>query len=374
MRSVDWFDPKRFAKKKSLFGIMTNVLSQDNLQHQANCVGDKGVTLIVGYASVCRTMVSSVKYIPKKANDVHRLLETAQKEGRDSFSFVDVKGMESLIMWDPFPLVALCRVHMSRGQLLQLAHRLEGAPAYSFDPIQIERLAPPQNLKLSTPATEVIEEDSDDDSATDDFTVTNDQLIGTELEGLTVDTTWSEVGGIMSKGAIHPTVEKDLEAKMQFLNTDSHPFVGLRLLRSLLASDDVDTPLLHLLMAAELSQHDREKASAGESLNRYLDAIRRAKSTERLHPLTLIVEARLAHDKRQSLQLLRLFLTLFPKQNQLLTEVELDKLDDDDDTSSEVSESSEVIDPLLQKWIELKDSYPGEAVSGAMEELLKLTG
>eukprot|EP00978_Attheya_sp_CCMP212_P048295 scaffold499748_cov63-Attheya_sp.AAC.2 len=245
--STNSFDPKIFVKPSTLSGIITKELTPNNLMALAR-EGSKNITLLLGYASVCRTFAFDKKKLPTKNRKAKQhLLRTMQDDMYDSMVYVNTSGYHHLIIWEPFPLIAICRITLSNADLQRMSHNLQGDSTYNLKPIRIARTSLPDKLILSEPRNIECDEDSTTKELMMDIA---GGLDGTLLDGLAVDITWSQSAGIMSKGRLNERVEADLEIKMQFINQDARPFAAIKLLQALIRSKTVDTPLLNLLLAA----------------------------------------------------------------------------------------------------------------------------
>ena len=246
-------------------------------------------------------------------------------------SFLDDKGFQSLLVLDPYPMVALCRLTLTREKLDILASQLDGMELPDLKPQKVV-LRPLTNgctpfataNRDNTPLSA-----SDDEEESDDEESTNDELLekearvhlkGTEFEGLLLDVNWS--GGFDLGDQIPKSVEKNLSMKMRFMNDNAPAFAGLQLIRTLLAEDNMDA--LHLLMAAESVAHSPKEAR--ESLNKYRQFVQSGQADLRLHPWALIIAARLEEGDVMQTKLLSTYRHFFPLQDQFLKEDELDLL------------------------------------------------
>jgi hypothetical protein len=354
-------------------GIHVTPLTAENLTHlSANSSSTIPLTLFVGFVSMTRTKKLGKDSVPKKRNEKRQLVISLRKDFYDSLLFTDQKGFKSLIVWEPFPLVEVCKVTLTPDQLLALLKSFSGPPVPDLEPAAIRYQPPPNGLTLSVPVEnsppDTDDDVDDDDSYRDDKNsqALHEQLFGTILEGFDVDLKWS--GGISSNGAISTGQEKDLLQKMQFATPEAAPFSAIKMLRTLMGSKSSDR-ILHLLAAAEMLGRDQEKAR--ESLVAYLKESM-AKGLL-LHPWALIVAARL--ETSSSKQLLSIYLQTFPLQERYLTHEEIDQCRssdvDSDDGSTDASEGG---DRLQQEWDQFKADYPHEARSDSTEKLLNLVG
>jgi hypothetical protein len=308
--------------------------------------------------------------VPTKKDGKRKLMFNLQKAFYDSLLFTDLKGFKSLIVWEPFPLVEVCKVKLTLDQLLALLRYFSGSLLPDLEPSGIKYYPPPSGLTLSVPVENSPSEtdDDDDDSYQDDKTsqALYDQLAGTILEGFDVDLKWP--GGIWSGGAINTGLENDLLQKMQFATPGAVPFSAIKMLRTMMESKSSLDRILHLLVAAEMVERDQEKAR--QSFDVYLKESM-AKGLL-LHPWALIVAGRL--ETSSSKQLLTTYLQSFPLQERYLTREELDECRSSDENSDDDSDASEGGDKLQQEWDQLKADYGHETISDATEKLLNLVG
>jgi hypothetical protein len=362
---LDHFDPKRFVKPNTMYGMMTKTLCSTNIRKVASSMEEEVSTLLVGYATVVKTKDHGTEDIPggKKRG---AFVKSLWGENYDSLLYT-MKGFENLIVWEPFPVQSICRAQLSMDQLLEFAEQLEALPLQNLTPAEMTFSKPPKLCIISDSTTPVnSESDGDDDSSTDG----RDEALeysfrGTCLEGLLVDISWT--GGINSDGVVPENVERNLLDKMQFVNKSAKPFLALNQLKSLLSSSP-DCPILHLLMAAELTDHSPEKA--GHEFDIYISRMKDSDNGERIHPWSIIVAARL--DPEHSKELLAAFLTSFPMYDDLLLPNELGILKDV--TGSDGEAEMEWPEKLKQQWSQLQNDNPGETRSDAMGKLLNLTG
>jgi len=151
------------------------------------------------------------------------------------------------------------------------------------------------------------------------------------------------------------------------VNPRARPFDAIKRLRSLMEQND--GKLLSLLMAAEHVKLFPDRAK--EFLTHYVDDVRANRFSEKLHPWSLIVAARL--DNAHSKNLLRMFIAAFPRQKEILTAQEA-KMANEDDKSEATLKNIDWSESLHQEWAALRDKYPDETQSKATEDLLNLTG
>jgi len=353
-----------------MHGIITKTMSKKNLSRLAEKAHSEPLTLLIGFASVARTKVT-LKALPKKNRG--DMLQSLLNNSYDSMLYPE-NGFTNLIVWDPFPLTAVYRLKVTNEQLLHLAGNVGdkfGEP--SLEPLSVSYKAPPKGFL--TGYSVFNSEDDDDDADSSAGLHLRDQqdekvrgaLHGTVLEDLRVDVDWP--GGINSDGILQPNVEQDLMDKLQFVNRDSPPLKAIQLLKKLLSKANAEkSSLLQLLLAAETTNHDPERAK--EYLQKFVQSARQFKSNKRIHPWSIIVAARVepAHADR----LLSIFVHLFPLQQGLLQESELHSLRGDENEKSDGTPGwSELLE---DEWRALQERYPKETKSEAMEELLALTG
>jgi hypothetical protein len=349
-------------------GIHVTPLTAENLTHLlATSSSAIPLTLLLGFVSMARTKLLG-KDSTKKRNEKKQLVITLRKDFYDSLLFTDQKGFNSLIVWEPFPLVEVCKVTLTPDQLLALVNTFSGSTLPDLEPTAIKYQPPPNELTLSVPVeNSPPETDDDDDSYQDDKAsqALRDGLLGTILVGFDIDLQWP--GGISSEGAIDTGLENDLLQKMQFAAPGAAPFSAIKLLRTLQKSENSDR-ILHLLVAAEMLGRDQERAR--QSFDAYLKESM-AKGLL-LHPWALIVAARL--EASSSKQLLTIYLQNFPLQERYLTPEEIDECRLNDERSVDGSDASQGGDKLQQEWDQLKTDYPHETRSDATEKLLNLVG
>jgi len=373
------FDPKLFVKNAaSMHGIICKVLTEANLLKLAETVNKGEVTLLFGFASLARTKVNCSKSLPPKKKR-GAMLHTLLNDSYDSLLYTE-RGFTNLVVWDPYPMVALVRISVTKEQLFGLAASASKnfGTLPSLNPSSISYKLPPHDIvtrfALYDSKRDGENNDDDDDDDSDAASLQHEQdervnraLFGTVLEGFQVDLDWS--GGICSAGVLDQNVELDLMEKMQFANSNASPFKALQLLAKLLSQvDEKESALLHLLLAAEMIDHDPERAK--ENLQHFVTLSRKSNST-RIHPWSLIVAARLG-EPTSAEKILETFLALFPSQKHILLESELQLVCGD---SSEKPDAGPGWPELLwDRWRGLQERYPVETRSDSMEELLALTG
>lgn len=276
------------------------------------------------------------------------------------------KGFENLVVWDPFPLLALFRLRVSRDQLLQLGDCVGDVQQLNLGPLPIAFDAPLDPVVVySAPAVDIADENSETSSVADlREEHLNNALVGTVLEGLSMDLDWP--GGINSEGAFSTNVESDLMDKMQFVNSHASPFSGLKRLKNLRKTESC--PLLYLLLAAETSVHSNQEAEI--HLRQFIDKVRSSSATDKIHPWAMVVAARVGPNHAR--RLLCTFAALFPTQKRILSPIELELVRGEKSSQSE--ETLEWPELLQEQWEQLQMDYPLETKSDAMAELLRLTG
>ena len=369
---LDWFDPRKLVKQKTLHGLLTTRLTQKSMNWLMSSCGETDeVILLLGMASVSRTLTSNMQQLPK-AKKMNKLYNRVQHEGYDSVAFVDSDGCEKLVLMDPFPIVAICRLHLKLEDMHLLAQQLAKVTSFNLELEKNQRTSVPGDLCLSVPAKALSGCDEEiDDQSTGSNEDKPQEFDGTILEGFVIEKAWNK-GGIMSDGTIPETIERDLEQKMKFVNSNASPFAAIKLLRKLRDSRNITTPLLDLLFAAECIRQDATEAKA--HLEKYLQAVSDEGSSRKLHPWSMVVAARLAADESEKKRLLCCFLSSCPSQKYLLSEDEQAYAEEDSDDEEELLIANLQVDPLCERWEALKDSNPSEVNSDAMEVLLKLTG
>jgi len=360
-RDLCCFDLKKLVKPRTLSGLQTACLHANNLRRVSSTLGDDPLTLLVGFVTVINAKILPRNPLTANNKQKRKLYHNILRQGFDSVVFSDDQGIERIIVWDPWPCIALCRVTASSGGLSHLAEAFNGSSRHNFELESVQFKAPPQGITTVSSAFEATEADEDDGSFEEQDPETTSRLLGTPLEGLLLEIGWN--GGISSGGVLPAAREKSLLEKMQFVNPAAPPFAAVNLLRDLLKQ--TDSGLLSLLMAAELLLHS--SSEAGQSFNTYLDYVRSSADEVRVHPWALIVAARL--DAVVSKPLLEVYKDLFPLQLRFLTDEERQV---EDNFQAEMSLSAH--DTLIQEWDDLKEKYPGEVRSKATEEILALTG
>lgn len=376
---MERFEPKKFCNgAKSFHGIVSRHLSGSNLRLLLQ--KDKCFTLLIGYASVVHT--KSLNDSPPKQNkDRTNLARSLAIEGYDSMTFIDDQQFHSLLVLDPYPMIALARVTLNQAQLEILASQLDRLKTPDLEPRKVKIHPPATGCTIfQTKSTSRItsrrrkardfDEDDDSDSSieSDDSSVGKEAqtlLRGTAFEGMSLNLKWQ--GGIELGENIPKSVEQNLVKKMEFINPGAPPFAGLQLIRSLVVKDGMEP--LQLLMAAESVSHSRSEARS--SLDAYLQIVRSESPRMRLHPWSLIVAARVEDNDAVRTSLLSTFMRFFPMEEKYLSEKELEMLRGL--TAIETS-TPDVHTLLLKEWADLRAAYPGEVNSAATEEVLKLTG
>jgi hypothetical protein len=320
---------------------------------------------LVGHATVVRTRVYGEKGVAAKQKDQLELVQKLRSQSYDSVSFVDEKGYDNIVVWEPFPIIALCRLELSKVTLANLANQVKDLQDLQLEPFKIAYRLPEGKITASMPIP--------DDSLVSFGTTTQMESIvpiinftKAPLQGLQIQKKWS--GGIES-GGMAETVELDLMDKMKFLNNDASPFKGLERLRSLL-KENVSTPILHLLFSAELIQY-KDFPSAEKSFDEYLAHLRAEPGSGLLlHPWALVVCARLY--KETSQECIAVYLKLFASYEEVLSPSELEMSTIGEATVTHDEPSAE--DTLNHRWTNLKLANPDQVESDAMEKLLGLTG
>lgn len=372
------FDPKLFVKNEaSMYGIITKVLTEANLLKLAETANKGTVDLLFGFASVARTKFNLSNKLPSRKKR-GAMFQALIDDSYDSMLYTE-RGFTNLVVWDPYPMVALFRVTVTNDQLFSLAKSAskDFGALPSLDPKSISFEPPPHDIVTSFALFDSNKggENEDDDSDAASLQHEQDEslsqaLFGTVLENFQVDLDWA--GGICSAGVLDPNVESDLMEKMKFANSSASPFKALQLLKNLLSQLDGKEPaLLHLLLAAEMIDLDPDRAK--EHLQNFVTVSRKSIAT-RIHPWSLIVAARLGEPTRAE-QILSTFLALFPSQKHLLLESELQHVRGDSSDSTQKLDTAPGWSELLKdQWRGLQERYPLETKSDAMEELLALTG
>ena len=294
-------------------------------------------------------------------------------DGYDSASYIDAKGFQNLLVMDPFPMVAACRLTLTQAQLKALASQLRGLQPQNLEPRPVI-FSPPSHaytaFSTMTPNTSNYGGggDDDDDGVDDDGEIEQEallRLVGTDFEGYPLLLKWS--GGIDLGEHIPKSVEKNLMKKLKFVNPGAPAFAGLKLVRTLLKREKME--MLNLLEAAESVSLSRKYAR--KSLNKYKSVVEGTKDAK-LHPWALIVAARLEDDAAVAKKLLSTYSHLFPFQELYLSKEEREVLRGPVEPAEITAPDAHSI--LLQQWNDLRAAYPGEVDSSATDELLKLTG
>ena len=370
---MNGFDPKECVKGPRTFhGIVSKFFTPHNLEKLVE--KDSAFTLLVGFAAVSHTRVFQDS-LPTKNQTRTTFARNLTRDGYDSMSFTDDKGFDSLLVLEPFPMVAVCRLSLTKDELLSLSKHIPHVAIADLEPEQIAYLSPPNDctvvtsIVLNGPEIGAVGVGSDSDSyaSSDELEKEAELLLqGTEFDSLPMNIHWS--GGLDCVGEVPRGVEKNLTNKLQFLAPNSlgaDPFSSVKLLRSLL--DEPQMTSLHLFMAAEILQHS--KKDARHHLDKYKEYVRSNLPETKVHPFALLVAARL--DDTAAMTLLSTYNHLFPLQSRFLLDKEKATIrgqQQSKDTQIDMSIT------LLQQWSELKADYPGEVVSRATEELLSLTG
>ncbi|KAL3919021.1 MAG: hypothetical protein SGILL_003962 [Bacillariaceae sp.] len=367
------FDPKNFVKKNNLNGLLTKTLSSANLQSVAD-VSSVSCTLLVGYASIVKVKKLFPKEMPK-GKKKSQFANALWGDQYDSLVYKDSNGMESLIVWNPFPVQAVLKVRLTPVQLQVLAELLEGFGVPDPNDAAIE-FSKPENLLViddnaSTNAEEDEEDGDDGDDDSDDDSPEKrvslaEIFFGTKLQGRVVERAWD--GGVASAGLLDRRVEAELVKKMKFLSSDAKPFAALTQLQALVESESY-CPLLHLLIAAEnIAAKSVDDALAEFDL--YLaKSFKEGKALE-LHPWSIVVAARL--DTENAKQLLVGFAKLFPRHVNVLSKDEQEVVNGVELLQDEEAQSW--TEKFRNQWSSLKNENHGEVTSDATDELLELIG
>ena len=199
LMGLDWFDPKKLVKQRTIHGILMAVFSENSLNWLISTLGDNEVTLLFGYASVSRTMISKMKDFPQKAKKRNQLFKAVQGGEYDSLSFVDSHGCDRLLVCEPFPLVAIGRLRLRREQLQLLAHHVAGSAPPRLKEARISLKSVPENLLLSTPVIATSAFDDLDEQSVASNGEEVEELEGTSLEGFDIDRSWNKTCGIKSE-------------------------------------------------------------------------------------------------------------------------------------------------------------------------------
>lgn len=360
-QSADSFDPRLFARPKTLHGILTKVLSKSNISAllSSSSKGDE-LKLLVGVATIAKTKVTT-----KPRDKLSGFMSSIHKECFDSLLYND-KGLDNLIVWAPWPLMAVCRVTLRTDQLNEVAGKLPEISIDDYATRYVNIQPPPNGWITGSPvarqrSTDDLEDSNSDEGESED----GPMIVQTPglLQGVEIDRYWP--GGICSGGDIPSSIEIELLKKMRFVVGKARPFEAIKRIRSLMEKSDA--PIFHLLMAAE--NIDDFPDEAKRYFVEYRDRMVKCKGL--LHPWSLVVAARV--EPRLAYDLLVVFLTAFPRESKLLTQAELQLVQGG---SAPVFAGVETSwhDGLIEQWRILKDKYPLATVSAATEKLLSLTG
>lgn len=364
------FDPETFVKKNNLNGLLVKILCSDNLQSLADNSSDS-CTLLVGYASIVKVK----KLFPQKMPPGKQKSQLAKElwcDQYDSLLYKDSKGMESLIVWSPYPVKAVVKVKLTSLQLKALAELLEGFGIPEPNDCGIE-FCKPENLVVVDDTSSMNgkednedEDDDGDDQSFEDKVSLAEIFFDTKLQGRVVESVWD--GGIASAGLLDRRIEMELLKKMKFVSPDAKPFAALTQLQALLESESY-CPLLHLLIAAE-NIAAKSIDDALTEFDLYLGkTFKRGKSLE-LHPWSIIVAARL--DANNAKQLLVGFAKLFPRHLGFLSKDEQEIVNGID--LLEGNQEQSWTEKFKNEWSQLKNENHGEISFDATDELLELIG
>lgn len=354
------FDPQRLARKEDLFGISVFELNATNCLELQKKIKGENETILVGIGVCARTAIE--KSLPKRKGKEKKRKEL-QRDFFTSMSYLD-RGAKKIIFFEPFSLLATHRIIVTKEDLNGISQQLTGKPAIDLTPSRVSYISPPGKVKACQ--VKRTSRDSFDENSANEDTIDTEVIVllsGSPFESTTF-TKWS-AGTIGSNGVLSVAIEEDLLAKMKFTNATAKPFAGKRLLENLLQTND--SPFLFLLLSLEICEFDRTNG-----LKYLMDYVSSTKvGRQPVHPWSLIAYARL-HEKVAK-PLLRAFSLLYPEVfDRCLSQEELELVDEAEDEDVDNVAAQKV--SLELKWNKLKESYPNDTQSEAMEKLLKLTG
>ncbi|GKY97164.1 hypothetical protein MPSEU_000674800 [Mayamaea pseudoterrestris] len=370
---LDSFNPKFFVNGANSFhGMISMLWSKENLANLS--IKGESCTLLLGYAAVAKTKVLKDPP-PSNSKLKEKLARGIAFDGYDSMTY-QLDKIHNLLVFDPYPVVAFCRLTLSRQQLLDLSKSLADVQPECVESRSLRFNLPPKGCLLvaacSNPdGVQTTEAELDDESSVDsDLAFTEElearaesMLQTTRLEGYKLDVQWT--GGI-DHDSIPSNAQQSILDKMQFIHPDAAAMKGIKYIRTL--SQTLDAPLLHLLMAAELLQ----QWSQIEAQSHFDTYIRHVRSThDLLHPWALIVAARL--ESRDCTRLLSTFFEFFPLQIDVLSQAERDIVNGTLMQSTAIKKSDPHAD-LWSEWTDLQTHHPADTLSEATSDLLRLTG
>ena len=375
--SMDTFDPKKCVRgDKTFHGIVSKLWTGENLQKLAE--KDDTFTLLVGFAAVSHTMTLG-KSPPTKKRDKKALAISLTTNGFDSMSYKDEKGFQSLLVLEPFPMVAVCRLELSRRELYTLSQELSAFKSPNLEPRPVLYSSPPSDcttiaLSLDLQQGKILPmqdvDDDDSEGVIDEMESEAKELLsGTEFDGFPLLLHWS--GGIELDEEIPAIVEKNLAKKLHCLHPNGpppdDPFGAIKYIRTLL--DEPNMESLNIFLAAESLQHSVKDAK--EALEKYKDFVRSRFPGSRLHPLSLLVAARLNGRSETANTLISIFNHFYPLNSKFLSDEEKECLRG---AVQQEKPDHDAHSTILKQWDELKTKYPEEVSSQATEKLLNLTG
>eukprot|EP01134_Creolimax_fragrantissima_P007209 CFRG7209T1 len=388
-KSANNFILSKFVKSSTLGGIQLHALSCNNLKTLAKYMkanNMKSVTLLVGYGDALKVKVDP----PMPTKKWITTVEQWQADGFDCVQY-NSEGFQSLIFWEPFPLLATLRVTVSIDEVLQVAFRPNVSSIPTLD-------ANPRFIQFTMPKDKHVEPGSSEwtgvESKRRDISKTENSqrktdiqsfLLGTKAEGFTFALDWdfTTLGGV--EGAVFPaSVERDLFGKLSFLNRrdDIDPFVGFNLLRtqSQLHPTSPKPIIIDLLFALEEDVLDNTD-EAIRYLEMFLNGIRMKSRIDaaiiNVHPWVLIAISRIYPHERNSC--LRAFFDLYPTSaaHRVFSAEEMtfiNSLRRSNSSEQPTKDTLSVSANASKLWDDLKTQFPKECVSKAMDELLGLTG
>jgi hypothetical protein len=194
------------------------------------------------------------------------------QDGFDSLAYTDVAGYKNVIVHDPFPVLAVCRVTMSKIEVIELSVQLDIDVPLDFKTVEAQYDRPCHNILPCDPVRELHDRELlyTDDRSEDNALETSQYLHGTLLEGFQIQAD-QLLEGIGFGGKIPLNVEINLTEKLQFANQDAPPFAGIEMIKTIAQS--VDTALTELLFAAEYYQHDKTRSR--QYFHEYLNMMRK---------------------------------------------------------------------------------------------------
>jgi hypothetical protein len=361
--SINDFDHKFNV---SFFGIRVEILNSCNLAAlQSRMSANTNVCLLIGIASVLRVYEhkggtpTSLKG-KKKGN----LLRKVQREGYDSITFTD-KGKESLIILDPFPVLMKHWVSASALSIEDALKKVAGHSVFNLPPTQLCLKKPKGPIKKIELSEEIKVNKTSKPNDTNNKDIVN-LLSGTDFEGLLPQegscSAQDPLG--LENISLPKSLKEDLLKKMTFINPKASPFQGINLLESLSKSGGSNFSALNLFLSLESYSHDRDDAV--KYLKKYLD-----ESRDFYHPFALLAASRSRENPSE--KMLKAFTMVCNNADTYLTSQEVELLQFED-ASQKQSLLAERENTIQDEWEELKEDYPDNTKSEAMEKLLSLTG